>query len=56
MGSDGAASLSYPHVVGVVAETFGKGRAGSVGGVVCDTLAGVPRASEPAAVAAGGGP
>lgn len=33
MGSDDAASLSYPHAVGVVAGEFGEGRGGN-GGVV----------------------
>ena len=55
MGSDDAASPSYPHAVDVVAEAFGEGRADGGAGVVGDTLACVLRASEPAAVAAGEG-
>ena len=38
---------------GVVAEARGEGRAGGGGGVICDTLACVLRASEPAAVVFG---
>ena len=53
MGSDDAASPSYPHAVDVVAEAFGEGRADGGAGVVGDTLACVLRASEPAAVVFG---